>query len=121
MKTALIAGGAVVGLYLLWKYVQGAPTSADNTAQGVSMTAGGQANTVYGAGQAIGVGAAAPTMPVHSAFPITSPTPQSPFVALTRAIAAATQQVAPAPAPTSQPSRFLVPKVLGFTASSPIT
>jgi hypothetical protein len=53
MKTALLVGGAAVGVYFLWRYFQGphpadTATAAAPSAAASSMTAGGAANTLVG-------------------------------------------------------------------------
>lgn len=53
MKTALIVGGAAVGVYFLWRYIQGphpadTATAAAPSAAASSMTASGASTTLVG-------------------------------------------------------------------------
>jgi hypothetical protein len=127
VKTALILGGAAVVAY--WLYQRGslaalglAPTT-DAGAQGVNMTAGGQAATVYGPGTATGQTIRLPAggYPARVPYPMTAPTPVNPFVGALKAAVAAAAPTPVAIAPNLNPNRLLVPTVRGTVAATAIS
>jgi hypothetical protein len=127
--------GAVALIYYAWTQgvfqSNGAPPMATDAGgaggaaaagvAGTSMTAGGQAATVYGFGQQLGHTVNAATLAIRRTFPITAPTPQNPITAAVKAVAAAAVQMPPAPADGAPPNRMLVPVVRGTTAATPIS